>query len=396
MPTGKGRREPPPGYMTASDAGNLLGSSAEGFLLGPNLVEAGRLHRHSPPEQKHGYYLKSEVDAILEADRDFFEAKLHKVRASFAQTTPADIHSLRELAVRLFGEKTISEDIRRSWVEKEPRGNYIIKLNDTQEVVAYFYVQSLSHERIVHYLHECKGSTVTPDEIRRLEPGQHELIVAGIGRDPRADRQYMAVMLHKFSQDMVTWAQEGIEVTKLYAYSETMEGIFLCFKLGMELTEKPRNVRGRPHYKFVLDIEKSNHPLVSAYKMALAEYKQAHEQVDQTPVSLSTKLRTRTTQPLTGTRPILPSGWASWTQFIERHGIDSERRPLKALHRADYCQSTEYMQVNQKGSGSVLVKCALDPVAQRQLLEALRGMEIGKELKPCEVIDCPCKEIFVA
>lgn len=393
MPTGRGRRPAPAGYITAAKAGELLGQSR---LY--KLVEAGRLHRHTPPGQKHGYYSESEVQVILDADRAFFEEKLHKISAHFVQTKPSDIKSLRELAVRMFGEITISEEIRRAWVEKEPRGNYVIKRDDTSEVIAYFYVQSLSHERIMRYMQECRGSTITVDDIRKIEPGQHELIVAGIGRDQRADKQYMAVMLHGFAQDMVNWAREGIEITRLYAYSETMDGIFLCFKMGMELIETPRMIRGQPHYKFMLDIQKSTHPLISPYKRALAEYKKSHEQPTTAPVSIRVPRAKAPKPPSTSTseKTFLPAGWYAWTPFIDRHSVSSERRSIMALDRSRYCQTGEYHQPIAGQSGTVRVKCALDPTGQANLLTQLWSMNLRSELRQCGVEDCPCHEIIKA
>jgi hypothetical protein len=273
MPVGKGRKPAPPGYITAARAGELLGQS--------NLykyTKAGRLHKHVPPGKTHGYYSEEEVNGIIEADKSFFEEKLHKISARFVQARPSDMHSLRELAVRMFGPNTISEEKRRALVEKEPRGNYLLKREGTNEVIAYFYVQSLTHERIMQYMRECRGSTLTPDDIQKIEPGQHEMIIAGIGRDPRADRQYMAVMLHGFARELAQWGREGIDITRFYAYSETLEGVMLCFKMGMQLWEQPRYIQGAPHFKFVLDIQASENPLLRGYKQALAEHKQAQEQ----------------------------------------------------------------------------------------------------------------------
>ena len=270
MPTGKGRKPAPPGYMTPARAAELLGSRSNVYKL----AEAGRLHKHTPPGKTHGYYAEIEVQSIIDADKSFFDEKLHKISARFAQTHPDDIHSLRELATRMFGPNTISEEKRRALVEKEPRGNYVLKRDGTNEVIAYFYVQSLTHERILQYMRECRGSTLTPDDIRKIEPGTHEMIIAGIGRDPRADRQYIAVILHGFARELEQWGREGIEITRFYAYSETIEGVYLCFRMGLELWEKPRYIDGVPHFKFVLDVETSDIPLLRGYKQALAEYKQ--------------------------------------------------------------------------------------------------------------------------
>lgn len=280
MPIGKGRRPAPPGYITAARAGELLGQSRM-----YKLAKAGRLQRHTPPGQKHGYYLESEVQSILDADKAFFEEKLHKLPARFAHARPGDMQSLYELANRLFGSITIPPERRREWIEKEPRGHYVMKAEDTNRVVAYLYLLALSHDRILQYMKECRAGNITGEEVQRLTSGTpHEMVIAGIGRDPRADKQYTAALLHGFVQDLERWGSQGIEISRFCAFSETLDGVYLCLSMGMKQWGKPRFRDGSPCFKFVLEVQESDIPLLRPYKRALAEYRQSHQEAQETPV----------------------------------------------------------------------------------------------------------------
>lgn len=267
------RRQPPPGTITATEAIKRIGKSLYKY------VDKGLLHPQGPATLKHKYYLESEVASIEAQEKAAFEAKFSKMPARFERTRPSDAEGIYNLAVKIFGGPGISADKRREWIETETRGNYVVKRNDTNEVVAYLYVQSLSHQRIERYLKECRGSTVTKEEIRRIEPGTtHEMVIGAIGREPRADKQYTAVLIHGFLQDLETWAREGIEISHFYGYSETVDGIYLSLTMGMKLLGRPRYIDGEgPFFKFVLDVEKTDIPILRPYKRALAQWKQSHQ-----------------------------------------------------------------------------------------------------------------------
>ena len=265
------RRQPPPDCITATEAIQRIGKSLYKY------VEKGHLHPQGPATLKHKFYLESEVASIEAQEKRAFETKLHKMPAHFSQARASDMQSLYDLATRIFGSSTISPEKRVAWIEAEARGNYVVKLS-TNEVVSYFYVQALTHDRIMKYMKECRGSTIRPDELLHIRPGAPlEMIIAGIGRDPRADKQYVAAALHGFAQDLAKWASEGIEISKFYAYSETLDGIYLSFSMGMQIWKRPRYIEGEgPFFTFVLDVQSSDIPLLRPYKQALAEYKRAH------------------------------------------------------------------------------------------------------------------------
>jgi len=283
MPIGKGRRPAPPGYMTAAQAGEKLGQSR---LY--KFAQAGRLHRHTPPGQKHGYYLQSEVQAIVDAEEAFYGAKpeseIDDTDAVFALATPDDMDALVTLAKKLFNS-TIDADRRREWIAKEPRGHYIVK-KKSGEVVAYFYLQPLQHDKMIDYLEgRVYGWQITADDIETLEPGKHaEVMIGGIGSDPDVDQDtrsnYVAVLLRGIRRDLEQLGREGIIIDKIYSYSNTLDGIVMSLDLEMQQWKKPR---AHKYCMFVLDIKNSNTFLLQGYKRGFKQYQRSLQEQRETP-----------------------------------------------------------------------------------------------------------------
>lgn len=284
MPRGKGRRPPPPGYMSATQAGALLG---ENRLY--KLVQKGKLQRHTPEGYIHGYYSEEEIQAILNADKTFFKATQEgpmqittDSSTSFVRATPADMDALYAMAVKLFPH-TVGPERRKEWIRHEPRGHYIIKRTNGS-VVAYLYFLALKHnrydlepdqrDRMALYLrHELRNTQITAEDIHQFVPDQPmDIVIGGIGSDPDLDQdqrtEYAARLLHGVRHDLERLGREGFTFSNAYAFSETRDGIALCVKLGMHEWEPPRHRL----YTFQLDILHSRSILFKGYRHGLAEY----------------------------------------------------------------------------------------------------------------------------
>jgi hypothetical protein len=74
---------------------------------------------------------------------------------------------------------------------------------------------------------------------------------------------------------MAKLGSKGIIIKKIYATSETVTGIAMGFSVKMEQFGK---LLGAGRFRFVLDVEKSDLPLLLPYKQALALWKQEHQQ----------------------------------------------------------------------------------------------------------------------
>ncbi len=266
------RKAPPPGYITAKEANEILG----GMLY--KHVEAKRLQSYKPGTRKYGFYRREEVMGLAALDKAFFESGHVDPGAVFMIATPEDMDGLYELAKQLFGQ-TISAERRREWLRKEPRGQYVIKRKDNT-IVAYFYLQPLKHDKMIAYMNkEMRGWDITADDIDPFEPGKPvEVMIGGIGSLPEARNakdedirsNYVAVLLRGVFRDLERLGREGITISKLYAYSDNHEGIAMCSYLGMQQYAPPIGKR----CTFVLDVQESRSQYLQGYKKALAGWKQ--------------------------------------------------------------------------------------------------------------------------
>jgi hypothetical protein len=250
-------------------------------------VRNGTLKHIYPPGKKQGVYLRSEVDQLAE-DLQIFQAVGQKppskedIDAVFSLAQPDDMEEIDDLAVRLFRRQSIGADRRRSWLAKEPRGNYVTKRKTDGKVVTYLYIQPFTHETIENYLHRrIRGWQITEDHITPFIPGEPcECFIGAIGTDPDVDDDlrsaYVAVLLRGIQQDLQRLAGEGVTISKFYAASSNFEGTYLCLHLGMELWEPPAKKR----LKFVLDVKKSKSFLLQPYKKRLAEWQKQQKLIE--------------------------------------------------------------------------------------------------------------------
>jgi hypothetical protein len=260
----------------------------EKLNINPNQLYAyvrnGTLQHVYPPGKKLGVYLRSEVDQLAEELQTFRvvgqETPTEKdIDAVFYLAQPEDMEGIDDLAVRLFGKRSIGASRRRSWLAKEPRGNYVMRRKSDGKVVAYFYVQALEHQILVDYLHQkIRGWQITEEHIMPFTPGEpRECFIGAIGTDPDAGDDlrsaYGALLLRGVKQDLVRLAGEGVIIGKLYAASSNFDGTYMCLHLGMELWEPP----SRRRLTFVLDVKKSKSFLFQPYKKALAEWRRHQE-----------------------------------------------------------------------------------------------------------------------
>lgn len=242
-------------------------------------VRNGTLQHIYPPGKKQGVYLRSEVDQLAE-DLQLFRVVEQKpsmkneIDAVFSLAHPDDMEGVDDLAVRLFGKRSIGADRRRSWLAKEPRGNYVMKRKTDDKVVAYLYIQPFTHETIENYLHQrLRGWQITEDHILPFVAGEpRECFIGAIGTDPDVSDDlrsaYVAMLLRGVQQDLQELAGKGVTISKLYAASSNFEGTYLCLHLGMELWEPPTKKR----LTFVLVVKKSKSFLLQPYKKKLAEW----------------------------------------------------------------------------------------------------------------------------
>lgn len=271
------RKGPPPGYISAGEANKILG----GMLY--KHVEAERIASYRPGTRKYGFYKEEDVRRLADIDKAFFGTERGRdTGAVFSLAAPEDMDSVSELARHLLGSK-ITADQRREWMRREPRGHYVVKRKNST-VVAYFYLQPLKHDRMIAYMNkEIRGWNITGDDIDPFEPGKPiEVMIGGIGslsnvknaKEEDIGMNYAAVLLRGVFKDVVRLGREGITISKLYAYSDTRDGIAWCTYLGMNRYAPPIGKR----CTFQLDLEHDEifNPYLLMYLKALNEWRESH------------------------------------------------------------------------------------------------------------------------
>ena len=376
------RKAPPEGFCNASQADEILGNK---MLY--RYVEKGLIHQYGPETRKQKYYKISELMDVRNAENAFYESpdstsdqasanerppqdeQKRVVSMEFAVATPNDMDALYAMAKKLF-PKTASADRRRSWLAKEPRGHFIVREKETGVVLAYLYLLPLVPDQLAPYLRgQLPSRTIEPDDIEGFTPGvpTSACVLGGIGRDPDYDRgtrtRATQLLLTSVRHELTSWGEQGIIIPKLYAFSETTDGIVMCCRLGMSQWEPPRN----RWCTFQIDLEHMPSLLFADYQIALDDWKKANLPPERHPRKPSA-------------REPLPDGWVAWFQFLKRHGL----RP-QSYNKDGYTHSGEYIQDRAR------VNDALDQVGQKTFL---RDHTSDPKIHQCEVSDCPCHELL--
>jgi hypothetical protein len=282
------RKQPPMGYLTSSQAAEILNCSI-GMVY--NYERSGQLHKKVPPGRKQGFFIQSEVEALRDGLASFFENPLSPTETGkdnlvFSQATPDDMEGVYKVAASLFGDTT-SADARKPLVERCPEGNYVVK--QSGKVVAYIHIQPLKYDRLMAFMKgEIRGKHVTADDLDCFAPGKSvKCLVKSVGavnhlgatdKDMRANQlRFLFKLLRGTAKEMAKLGSQGVNITEIYATSETVTGIAMAFGAKMKQFGKPLGV-GR--FRFVLDVEESSLPLLQPYKQALAQWRKEHASAD--------------------------------------------------------------------------------------------------------------------
>jgi len=278
------RRQPPEGYLTSAQAAQVLGCSV-GMVY--NYERAGQLHKRIPSGRKQGFFVLSEVNALAEGLSSFFEAPIEVSRPEkdhlvFSQATPDDMEGVYKVAASLFGDTT-SAEARKPLVARCPEGNYIVKNND--KIVAYIHIQPLRHDRMMAFMRgEIRGKQITADDLDCFAPGKSvECLIKSVGAAKNIGTteencrhnqlRYIFKLLRSTAVEMAKLGEKGVNITKIYATSETVTGIAMAFSAKMEQFGKPL---GMGRFRFVLDVEESNLPLLHHYKQNFAKWRKEY------------------------------------------------------------------------------------------------------------------------
>jgi hypothetical protein len=273
------RKAPPPGYVFPKEAMAYLQS--QGVIGNETMmyrfVKRGLLHRYGPVTRKAGYYKMSELEALVEAERSFYEPEPEQTRKlTFALAEQRDMEGIAAVARATIGGRGMSAEERWRLVSACPVGNYVVR--DGSRVVAYLSMQPLKHESLMNFVNgKVRGWDLREEDFTGWTPGGEpiEVLVMGVAAiGERVIRErYTQRLLAGVGHELERLGSQGVNLARLYSTSESETGIAISLHAGMRVYDVLRTrTESKKRYAFVLDVEQSDLPLLRAYKRAYTEW----------------------------------------------------------------------------------------------------------------------------
>lgn len=280
------RLQAPEGFYTASEARQRLNVSDAVVRA---YVQKGRIRYVVPPGRKQGFYLKRDVDGIVNEITAFLSMSLLEENdtLTFNLASKEDLLEIARIDNTLFSTVTSDEDTpevpawRYKFLEKTPETQFVLKNGDT--IIGYAgmlpFRTDLSADTWTKILTCARvaDTGITEDDIESLEEGKHiHLYITGLGLDksvPRHKRStYGARLINALVDRIVELGRRGVFIDGATAGGATTIGAHLLQAFGMH--EVPPRVPGRR--VFTMNIWESGSHASMQYKEALAKWKQEH------------------------------------------------------------------------------------------------------------------------
>lgn len=286
------RRPVPEGYLTSAEAAEILGCSVPMVY---NYERSGQLHKKTPPGKKQGFFVEKEVRALAEGLASFFESPVENEKPEeetvkddlvFSRAIPEDMDGVYNVAASLFGSTT-SAEARKPLVSLCPDGNYVVKRKG--KIVGFIHIQPLKHDRLMAFMKgDIRGKDITVNDLDCFAPDKTvECLIKSIGatkqigNTDKAKRANQLRILYKLIRhtaiEMAKLGSQGIKISKIYATSETVTGIAMGFSAKMDQFGKPL---GEGRFRFVLDVDESELPLLQPYKRELAKWEKKQNRLN--------------------------------------------------------------------------------------------------------------------
>ncbi len=252
----------PNGFYTASAVMKLLNIPSSTLY---DLVKAGKIERVVEPGRKDGYYPKGPIDDMVRA-RQLFILQYATGPITFAKATFQDIQGIYDVGMSLWGNVgTPTLETRLGWYQRNPDIDYVVKKEGI--VAGYVSLMPLKHETIEQLLvGEKRGWEVKPDEVLPFTPGvalECFVMALGVRVGVRTKEKYGMRLVMGSIHVLGQLAQDGIHITKMYATSNSPDGIKACHDLGFEeLAFQSASSRRC----FELNIRTSESPLLKEYR----------------------------------------------------------------------------------------------------------------------------------
>lgn len=257
-------------YYTAAEARKELGLDEEAFQY---WVRRDRIKKVILPGRSQGVYSRKEVNEMRNQINATIVAE--QIGTEFRKATVDDIEQEAKLAHLVFGAKAEAIAERKAFLERNPNIDY--HLYDQGTLVAYIIIVPMKKKAIEDFLHAKMGAwLINPDNIEQFIPGEpRECLIIDMVTTPNvpplARTTYGAKLLTGLIKVLANEGRKGIEITEIYAASDTPQGIRILRNAGFEEMYEAR--KGRFSYK--LDVTTSKEKILKEYQDALKEWKEA-------------------------------------------------------------------------------------------------------------------------
>jgi hypothetical protein len=272
----------PEGLYTAKQAMTRLNMKQGTFFYH---VRTGKINKVVAPGQTEGYYKRTEIDNMAQAQELFMLQYAVSPTTYERAASEDDIRGIYDLSIAIYGQGgTPSLEARLEIWRRFPDTYYVVKQADI--VVAYVSLSWFTPEALEVLMGETPKpsqasaggtgvySVIGVDTMIPFTPSQPiESIFISLGVRPgltnSQQRRYGFKILRDTIIVLEDFARRDMPVRKIHATSERQDGIKLGRDMGMKETKFP----GDPILRFSLDMETSDAPIARNYQQLLKKLK---------------------------------------------------------------------------------------------------------------------------
>jgi hypothetical protein len=262
----------PKNFYTAAQAAKRLGMPRNTFFTH---VRNGKIKKVVFPGQTEGFYPRKDIDRMAR-EKELFILEYAAEPSIFAGATEEDIKGIYDLCVNLFGVTgTTDYETMLSWQQKNPYTYYVVKQEDiVTGYIGFLYLNKETTESIMSASTPGRPRPPATEVLPFIPNTPIEGLWIGLGVRPglstKQARYHARHLLTGAMETLEDLARQGMSVKKLYATSQTSDGIELSRKLGFREIAYPNE----PLIRFELDLETSKNPLLEEYQKIIRTRKQ--------------------------------------------------------------------------------------------------------------------------
>jgi hypothetical protein len=271
------RLQAPNGYYTATEVKTLLNVS---YAVVRDYANAGRIKYVIPPGRKQGFYLKKDVDNIVNQLTAFMSLNdTEDDETSFSLASQEELVEMTRIAYSLFLPDAEPPSSAPAWhieaLNKNPYMDYVLRKDD--QILGYVSIVPFTtgNPKIYRCLEvdTLREVEITPDDIETFDAGKHiDLYIMAMATNPmlsvQDQRKYGYRLIARFIRRIVEFGARGVIIDKIIARGDTKRGVRLLQGFGFaEIVSRKEHTRA-----FHMNITESGAPVAMQYKDALSAH----------------------------------------------------------------------------------------------------------------------------